>query len=71
MYILDEKKYDSVKPMFQEIPGCLWNIAVMENRKFGSIYVDNLQNPKSASIENPYLLYYFGGNFDRVFLDNV
>jgi GNAT superfamily N-acetyltransferase len=71
MFELDVKQYDLVKSMFVEIPGCLWNIAVMEERNFGKIFVDNLLNPQTAFVDNPYPLYYFGGDFSKSFLDNT
>lgn len=71
MIVLDINHYDLMKSMFAEIPGCLWMIEGMEERKFGRIFVDRLPNPQTAYIETPYFFYYVGGVFDRVFLDDV
>ncbi|BCG59280.1 hypothetical protein [Paenibacillus sp. URB8-2] len=38
MIALEINQYDLIKPMFAEIPGCLWIVAVMEERKIGNVY---------------------------------
>lgn len=71
MYLLDISQYETIKSMFESIPGCHWNISVMENKNFGNIYVNSKSNPTIAFIENPYLLYYIAGDFDVNFLKAV
>ncbi|NGM80937.1 GNAT family N-acetyltransferase [Paenibacillus sp. 7124] len=71
MIALEMNQYDLIKPMLAEIPGCLWNVDVLEKRKLGNVYVDRLPYPQATYIETPYFLYYAGGVFNKVFLDDV
>lgn len=54
MIMLEANLYDLIKPLFAEIPGCLWIIAGMEERKSGRIFVDRLPYPQTAYIETPW-----------------
>ncbi|MFM9332173.1 GNAT family N-acetyltransferase [Paenibacillus mesotrionivorans] len=71
MIILQIPQYGLIKPMLVDIPGCLWMITVMEQQHIGKIYVDRMPDPQSVYVESPYFLYYIGGAFQEVFLDEV
>ena len=71
MIQIDNSGYDTIKPLLKTIQSAKWFIERIKNGASGKIYIDRIQDMKSAFMVTDSSEYFFGGEYNELFLTSA